>query len=206
MAAETARIEAFSDGVFAIAITLLVLEIRLPHPLPPGETLAAALRHEWPSYLGFALSFGTIGVMWMNHHRLFGLVRRSDDWLLLLNTLLLLGVSFVPFPTAVLADHLQDAGARTAAIFYAGTFLGISFLFQALWRHCSRWGRLLGPEVGPLEVRRIDRQYAFGPVFYGIAFALAFVSAAASVAVTLALAVLFALPPSLFARSGALRH
>ncbi|HEY6097969.1 MAG TPA: TMEM175 family protein [Anaeromyxobacter sp.] len=197
-AAETGRIEAFSDGVFAIAITLLILEIHVPR-VGPGASLGAALLHAWPSYLAYALSFVTIGVMWMNHHRLFGLIRRGDDVLLALNLLLLLGVSFVPFPTAVLAEHLRGAGARTAALVYSGTFLVISFLFQGLWRYASGRRRLIGDGVAGVALRRIDRQYILGPIFYGIATVLAPFSASASVGVALALAVVFALPPSLFA-------
>jgi len=101
--AETSRIEAFSDGVFAIAITLLILEIKVP---PPGSgELSLALARQWPSYLSFLMSFAFIGIMWINHHRLFTHIARSDDVLLILNLLLLLGVIVVPFPTAVLATH-----------------------------------------------------------------------------------------------------
>src|SRR5437899_1855756 len=103
MQTETARIEAFSDGVFAIAITLLILEIKVPG-LQQGR-LAGALLRQWPSYLAFLLSFVYIGIMWMNHHRMFTHIRRSNDTLLLLNLLLLLGVTVVPFPTAVLASN-----------------------------------------------------------------------------------------------------
>jgi TMEM175 potassium channel family protein len=101
MQTETNRIEAFSDGMFAIAITLLILEIKVPASGAGG--LAKALGQQWPSYLAFLLSFFYIGVMWMNHHRMFTHIRRSNDTLLVLNLLLLLGVTTVPFPTAVLA-------------------------------------------------------------------------------------------------------
>src|SRR5256885_15306805 len=94
---ETTRLEAFSDGIFAIAMTLLVLEIRMPENIAPG-TLGSSLLHLWRSYLAFLTSFATIGVMWVNHHRVFNLIRRTDQAVLALNLLLLLGASFLPFP------------------------------------------------------------------------------------------------------------
>jgi uncharacterized membrane protein len=101
---ETGRIEAFSDGVFAIAITLLVLEIKVPsHETAESSGLTSALFALYPSYLAFLASFATILVMWVNHHRIFNLIRRSDRAFLYWNGLLLLLISFVPFPTALLA-------------------------------------------------------------------------------------------------------
>src|ERR1700759_4424760 len=111
MQSETARVEAFSDGVFAIAITLLILEIKVPSP-SQGH-LAAVLLQQWPSYLAFLLSFVYIGIMWINHHRMFTSIRRSTDVLLILNLLLLLGVTVVPFPTAVLATYMGGPDQRT---------------------------------------------------------------------------------------------
>ena len=99
---DTSRLEAFSDGVFAIAVTLLVLEIGVPH-VGEGESLGEALRHLWPSYFGFAVSFLTIGVMWINHHAMFKDIDRQDHTLLVLNLVLMMTISFLPFPTAVVA-------------------------------------------------------------------------------------------------------
>ena len=113
-AKETARIEAFSDGVFAIAITLLVLDLKVPRGMAEGRDLLAALVGQWPAYLAFVTSFATIGIMWINHHRMFTLIGRTDDGLLVLNGLLLLGVTFVPFPTGVLAEYTPRAAGRGA--------------------------------------------------------------------------------------------
>ena len=99
----TGRLEAFSDGVFAIAITLLILEIGVPH-VPADGSLWRALRELWPSYLSYAISFVIIGVMWINHHNLFRDIARVDHYLLVLNLLLLMSISFLPFPTAVVAN------------------------------------------------------------------------------------------------------
>ena len=113
MEKETSRIEAFSDGVFAIAIALLILEIKVP---TAENDLAAQLLRQWPSYVAFVISFAFIGIMWINHHRLFTHIRRADNALMILNLALLLGVTAVPYPTAVLAQHLNRGGQRTAAI------------------------------------------------------------------------------------------
>lgn len=192
----TARIEAFSDGIFAIAITLLILEIHVPHE----EPLGAALLRLWPSYLAFLASFVTIGVMWMNHHRLFNLIERSDQALLALNLLLMLGVSVVPFPTAVVAAHIGTSGARVAVCVLSGWFVFIAVIFNVLWRYASAGDRLLAHNVDHASVHGITRQYAFGPLYYFVALLIGVVSPVASVVFNLALAVFFAIPTRTFHR------
>ncbi len=193
-AQETGRIEAFSDGVFAIAITLLILEIRIP---PVDVPLGPALLRLWPSYLAFLISFLTIGVMWINHHRLFTLIRRANDALLGLNLLLLLGITFVPFPTAVLAQHITQSSARTAAIFYSATFVVIAIFFNVLWRVVLAQG-MLGANAEEQMVHGITRQYMFGPLYYLVATIVAIFSPLGSVAINLALAIFFAIPARRF--------
>jgi uncharacterized membrane protein len=193
----TTRVEAFSDGVFAIAITLLVLEIRVPHDTAPGA-LVAALLHLWPSYLAFLASFLTIGVMWINHHRLFSLVGKTDQALLGLNLLLLLGEAFLPFPTAVVAEHLVGSDARAAAIFYNATFVVIAICYNALWRYISTREGILRPDVDHQSVHGITRQYAFGPLYYLAAMLVAMISPIISLILNVALAVFFALPARRF--------
>jgi uncharacterized membrane protein len=191
---ETGRIEAFSDGVFAIAITLLVLDIKVPRDLPESARLADALLAQWPAYFAFVTSFATIGIMWINHHRMFNLIKRSDQLLLALNNLLLLGITFVPFPTALLAEYIERRDQRTAALVYSGTFIVIAVLFNLLWRYASHRNRLLDRGSDAHSVTVISRQYAFGPLLYLVAFGLAFVSVVASVALNMLIAVFFALP------------
>src|SRR5579884_305789 len=191
MATETSRVEAFSDGVFAIAMTLLVLEIKVP---PPAAHLAGALLQQWPAYFAFLLSFLFIGIMWINHHRLFSHIRRSTDALLFLNLMLLLGITFLPFPTAVLAVHLNDEGMRAAAVFFNGTFVVIAVLFNALWGYVVR-AELFGADVDYEHVRAITRQYAVGPVAYAACLLLTWVSVTASLGMQLLLAIFFAIPP-----------
>ena len=190
----TTRVEAFSDGVFAIAITLLILEIKVPHDVAPPTTLGQALAHQWPSYLAFLTSFFTILIMWVNHHRLFTHIGRCDDRLLFFNGLLLLGVAVLPFPTALVAEYLGHAGQTTAASVYNGTLIVIAICFNLLWRSASRNGRLLHEDHDHDAVRHITESYRYGPLSYVVALALGFVSVTASLLLNLTLALYFALP------------
>ena len=190
----TGRLEAFSDGVFAIAMTLLVLDMKVPHDLPSGQTLARALVAQWPTYLAFATSFATILIMWVNHHRLFTHIGRGDDGLLFSNGLLLLGVVLVPFPTALVSEYLGRAGQKTAALIYNSTFIAIALCFNLLWRSASTNGRLLRADHDREAVRHITDSFRFGPLFYVIALIVGFFSVTASLAVSCALAIYYALP------------
>lgn len=190
MASETARVEAFSDGVFAIAITLLVLNLKVP--VGQDGHLAVELLRQWPMYFAFLVSFAFIGIVWVNHHRLFNHIRRSDNRLLFLNLLLLLGVTVVPFPTALLAAHLRAEDARTAAAVFNGTYVLIAIFFNVLWHHAVGGGLL---DSGTMEsARSISRQYAVGPIAYLVCFGLTWVSVPLSLAMNVALAVFFAIP------------
>ena len=196
MTTETARIEAFSDGVFAIAITLLILDIKIPSP--SGGPLAHQLLAEWTFYFSFVVSFAFIGIMWINHHRLFTHIKRADDVLLILNLLLLLGVTSVPFPTAVLAANLGQPGQRTAAVLFNATYLFIAIVFNSLWRYAtSRNHHLLAADADFAAADRITRQYLFGPLLYLICLGLAWVSVPVSLALNAALACFFAFPPEM---------
>jgi uncharacterized membrane protein len=191
---ETSRVEAFSDGVLAIVITLLVLELQVPRGLGSEAELRTALAHEWPAYFAFLTSFATVGIMWVNHHRLFTLIGRVDHWLLMLNLLLLLTICIVPFPTALVAEYLGGEGARTATLLLGGVFVSTAIVFNALWRYASGGRRLIAADVPQEVVAAQTRQYRFGPVFYLLSFLLAFVSPMLSVGLNLAMAVFFALP------------
>jgi uncharacterized membrane protein len=194
MQTETSRIEAFSDGVFAIAITLLILEIKIPHR--DQGSLAAGLLHQWPSYLAFLLSFAYIGIMWINHHRMFTHIKRSNDVLLILNLLLLLGVTAVPFPTALLAEHLGGPDQRTAALIYNATFVVIAIAFNLLWRYAvSR--RLLHEHVVMESAANMSSQYAVGPLLYLGCLVIAWFNVRASVIANTALALFFVLPATI---------
>jgi uncharacterized membrane protein len=202
----TGRLEAFSDGVFAIAMTLLVLDIKVPHDLPPGQTLAHALAGQWPTYLAFVTSFLTILIMWVNHHRLFTHVGRWDDRLLFSNGLLLLGVVLLPFPTALVAEYLGRPGQTTAALVYNSTFIAIAICFNMLWRSASTDARLLRTDHDRDAVRHITESFRFGPLFYVTALIVGVFSVTTSLAVSCALAIYYALPSRTAAAIGRPAH
>ena len=196
---ETGRLEAFSDGVFAVAITLLVLNIKVPGLDPPGELLDdnrlwPVLRDEWPMLVAYGISFATIGIMWLNHHRLFTHIKRTDTGLLLLNLLLLLFIVLVPVPTALLAEYVVRPNEHAAAIIYSGTFFVMACCFNLLWRYASYHNRLLGKDADTRAVAAISRQYLFGPLFYLITFGLAFINVPSSIILNFLFALFFAVP------------
>jgi uncharacterized membrane protein len=194
---ETIRLETFSDGVFAIAITLLVLEIKVPSIAEARAVggLWRALGQRWPSYLGYIISFITLGIMWANHHAIFQYIRRADRVFLLLHVLFLMCISFLPFPTAVLAAHLAAPDERvTAVVFYSATLTAIAMAYNAVWWYGVSGGRLLGREVDPDGLHTISQRYRLGPPAYLVSVGLAYVSVAASLTLHVVLALLFALP------------
>lgn len=151
---ETGRTEAFSDGVFAIAITLLVLDIGIPGE--EFDDLWSAIFHEWPAYLGYVTSFLTIGAIWLAHHAVFRRLRYANASVMRVNLLLLMAVSFLPFPTRLVAEAIRDESAeRAAAIFYGLALLAIALLLSALWGVVARDRELLVPEVSDEEVNAI---------------------------------------------------
>jgi uncharacterized membrane protein len=192
----TARVEAFSDGVFAIAITLLILDLRAP-VLPPGIApqaeageLLRRLGAMWPNVVAYLMSFAVILVMWVNHHRIFTIVRKTDHAFLFWNGLLLMLVCVVPFPTELLAEYFLSPSARIVAAVYAGHGLLIALAFRALWRHATKNERLLAPG-SKVAVARLTKQYRFGPPMYLVTFGLAFVSAWTSIGMCLLFAAFF---------------
>jgi uncharacterized membrane protein len=188
------RLEAFSDGVFAIAITLLVIELHAPAELDPGETLAHALWLEWPSYVAYLVSFLTIGVIWLNHHRVFTQVARVDGPLLVLNLNLLLWTALIPFPTSVVADYLGQGGeqAKTAMALYSGVFLLMGLSFGALFVWITHDDRLLD-RLPPAEVvRAARRRFSLGLAVYLLAFGLSFVWPPLALALHAAMALYYA--------------
>jgi len=191
---ETGRLEGFSDGVIAVAITLLVLSLQAPPQILDDPALLAWLGHQLPNYLAFVTSFATIGVMWMNHHRMFSYIRHTDATLMLLNLLLLLFIVFVPFPTALVAQYLFSPNHRYAALLYNGTYVMLAICFNVLLRHAVRRNRLLGKQVNQHEIQAMLRQYRYGPLAYLITFGLTWISVPASLILNLVMAVFWAIP------------
>jgi uncharacterized membrane protein len=188
------RLEAFSDGVLAIAITLLVLDIAVPSHA--HGALADRLGEQWPSYAAYAVSFITIGIIWINHNAMLSRLAAVDHSVLVLNLLLLLSIGLLPWTTALIADYLREGGGQhLAAAIYAGSLLTMSIAFYAMQRHILRNRRhLLGGEPDDEELRAIDRRNRFGLIPYAVAVALAPLSAYATLAICGAIAVFYAIP------------
>jgi uncharacterized membrane protein len=195
---ETGRVEAFSDGVFAIAITLLILAVGFEQSIAEGA-LEHQLVHLWPAYIAYAVSFLTVGIMWVNHHQIFRHFRMVDRPLLLLNILLLMCISFTPFPTRVVAEHAHDAGDRqAAAVLYGITMTCTAICFFAVWYYGSR--RLLRPDADMREVDGITRSYLPGAPIYALATLVAFVNPIVSLIIFGSLAIFYAISSSFFGR------
>lgn len=189
--ADTARAEAFSDGVFAIAITLLVLELRVPEG---EENLWQRLLHQWPSFAAYLTSFFIIGIMWVNHHSMFRAIVRVDRGLLFLNLLLLLWTSLLPFPTRLVADHLRAGGADAAvaeAVYSANLTLA-AIAFSLIWMRAVRGGRLLARPLGDrrAEWRSIGR-FSVGTFLYAATIGIAFLAPGAALAIQFGLALYY---------------
>ena len=191
-----ARVEAFSDGVFAIIITLLVLDLRVPRATAlHGETLAAALLQQWPVYVAYLLSFLQVGVVWANHHTMFHYIRHSDHVLLVWNLLLLLCVAVLPFTTATLAEYVRAGKSelRLAASVYSAVLGAAGLCFSTLWRHALRAG-LVDRRADPHRLHALGRHWSFVPLFYGLALALGFLHPYLSLTMYVVLLFYYALP------------
>lgn len=196
---ETNRVEAFSDGVFAIAITLLILAVGVDQARASGS-LRHQLVHLWPAYIAYIVSFITVGIMWINHHRLFRHFVGVDQTLLLLNTLLLMAIAFTPFPTRVVAEFAHtDSDRRAAALLYGINFTITAILFLCVWMYGSR--HLLRDDADAREVSGITRSYLPGAPIYATATLVALVSPIASFVMFGAITLFYAISSAVFGRS-----
>lgn len=163
---ETNRTEAFSDGVFAIAITLLVLDLNVPEF--ELNHLWSGIGHDWPQYLAYATSFLTIGGIWLDHHSIFRRLQWANPRIMRVNLALLMAVSFLPFPTRLVAEGLRHGlgNERAAVIFYGATLWVIALLFSTLWGTVARERELLKPDVTDADVEAIGRATAPSLGFY----------------------------------------
>jgi uncharacterized membrane protein len=191
----TSRLEAFSDGVLAIAVTLLVLDLHVPS-VRPGVSLAHELGRQWPNFAAYAVSFATIGIIWINHHAMIQRLKAVDHAILILNLGLLLTIGLLPFTTALMAAYLDGAhGQHLAAAIYSGSLLLMSVMFGATNRHILfRKAHLLGGTLPEEDRRAILMRGVTGLAPYALATALAFVSPYATLAICGAVAAFYALP------------
>jgi uncharacterized membrane protein len=192
---ETTRLETFSDGVFAIAATLLILDVH-----KAGGSVAHGLEHAWPAYAAYAISFLTIGIIWANHHTVFQQIGRVDRTFLMINIVFLMVVAFSPFPTRVLAETMRN-GSRAGAFDYGLTFTLMAVSFGALWFYASRNGRLLAENADPKTVSGISRSFAPGSLLYAAAMLSALASAYLAVGLFAAIALFYMFESSIFGRN-----
>jgi uncharacterized membrane protein len=187
---DTGRMEAFSDGVFAIAITLLVLELNAP---ATEQGLWQGLVHEWPSFAAYITSFFIIGIMWVNHHSMFRNIVRADRVLLFLNLLLLLWMTLIPFPTGLVADHLRAGGhdAAVAEAVYSANLTLAAIAFSLIWLWAVRGGRLIAAPMSKAAQWRSIGRFSVGTFLYGATIGISFLSAGAALAVQFALALYY---------------
>ncbi|HTU96929.1 MAG TPA: TMEM175 family protein [Solirubrobacteraceae bacterium] len=193
----TNRLESFSDGVMAVAITLLVLDIVPPTlEASAGRGLLYELGQNWPHYIAYVISFMTIGIIWINHHAMISRLREADHSILILNLVLLMTIAVLPFATELMADYLRaDHGQKLAAGVYSGAFLVMALAFSALNRHILlARAHMLSAEIPLEERRRILSRSVSGVAPYLVATVLAVLSAYASLAVCAALALYYAFP------------
>ena len=197
----TTRLEAFSDGVFAIAATLLVLELRVPSDT---TDLTGALIRLWPAYAAYLVSFLTIGIIWVNHHTLLEHCKRIDRRFLYLNLLLLVAVGIVPFPTALVGQYiLSEHGDTAALVVYGAGALLIAIGFTGVFLYATHDQRIVGDKTEARRIRREGRLFPIGLAAYSLGIALAFVAPVASLAIYGLTALFYALPLlPLPARSG----
>jgi uncharacterized membrane protein len=191
------RLEAFSDGIFAFAATLLILNLAVIE----GKPLAGQLLGIWTSYVAYAISFVTIGIIWMNHHLVMHQIARVDRLFLVLNILFLMVIAFIPFPTRLLALYIDSPDGEAAALAYGMTLTLTAVLFNALWRYAAWRRRLIRQDADHRVVSGISRSYVPGPIIYFVATVVAVVSPWLSAGLYALIALFYVLESSVFGRS-----
>ena len=191
----TSRLETFSDGVFAIAATLLILNVHVT-----GAHLGPALGRAWPSYAAYAVSFITIGIMWANHHGVFSQIDKVDRTFLMINIVFLMAVAFVPFPTVLVAEHLRQSDLEDAALAYGFTLTVTATVYNVLWFYAMTGKRLLRDDADPRVVSGITRSFLPGPWIYLSATLMAFWKPTVSIALYAAITTFYMFESALFGR------
>ena len=191
---ETSRLETFADGVFAIAATLLIIDVSVD---APGAELGAALKHSWPQYAAYAVSFLIIGIWWVNHHSHMAVIDRVDRTLLFAT---IACIAFLPFPTRLVAEHFRDDGVRAAAITYGLTMTAAAICFAACWFHAASGRRLIAETADQRTVSGLSRSIIPGVPINAAATLVALWSPYTALALFAGLALFYVLGSSLFGR------
>jgi TMEM175 potassium channel family protein len=190
------RLEAFSDGIFAFAATLLILNMAVDQARPLGPQLLEI----WTSYVAYAISFILVGIIWANHHTVMHQIGHVDRFFMMVNVLFLMLIAFIPFPTRLLALDIRTPDAEAAALAYGVTLTLTAILFNVLWRYAARNGGLLRKDADEKVVQGITRSYVIGPFTFLVATAVALVNPIVSAGLYAAIAVFYMLESSVFGR------
>ncbi|MDR6457888.1 putative membrane protein [Chryseobacterium vietnamense] len=195
MEKETLRIEGFSDGVFAIAVTLLVLDLHFPeeNSIQNGNDLLIFLKNQWPAFLAFILSFFSIFIMWVNHHKIFKQIYSRNSAIMFANGLILFLVSAVSYPTALLARYFDGEASSVVVALYTGIFVLINLAYNLLWFLATRNKKLLRPGITDAAIKKIHNNYLYGLPIYVMALILSFWIPALSLLIILGLWIFWAL-------------
>ena len=197
---ETGRLETFADGVFGIAATLLILSVDTHVGSPKGYELRGTLLDAWPSYLAYAISFLTIGIIWMNHRTMMNQIDRTDRPFLILTIGFLLVVAFIPLPTRLVAEFIGKDGARAATVTYGITLTLLAAMFNGLWFYAVRGGRLLRADADDRTVRGISKTFVFGPWIYLAATVVSAIAPTVGAIVFMLFALFWVIESSVFGR------
>jgi uncharacterized membrane protein len=199
---DTGRLETFADGVFAIAATLLILNVDVA-PTQSCAPLSCQILHAWPSYVAYAASFLTIGIIWVNHHTVMGQIARADRTFLMLTVAFLMVIAFIPFPTRLVAQYISEVdngNARAATVTYGITLTLTAVMFNAIWFYAARRGRLLREDADPRTVRGISRTFVLGPWLYLAITIVAAINPEAGAILFLLFALFWVIESSIFGR------
>jgi uncharacterized membrane protein len=193
----TQRLEAFSDGVFAIAITLLILEIKVPGAEDlRRQSLSHYLLQQWPKYFAYVFSFVNIGIYWANHHYLFNFFKKTDHILNILNILFLMSISFLPYPTGILGDYIMDPQQRgTAIALFSGAIYIPAIFWNMFWIYGSQKGKLVDSRLSPAFIKKLTRQYLLSNASYLLVFIISLFLPVTAMILGIGITFLYLLPP-----------
>ena len=200
---ETSRLETFADGVFAIAATLLIIDVSAD---APGGALGAALQHHWPQYAAYLISFVTIGIWWVNHHLVMTMIDRADRAFLFANIAMLASIAFLPYPTKLVAEHFRDNGARASVLTYGLTMTAGAICFSLVWFYAAIDRRLIADSVDQRTVDHITRSIIPGVPINAAAMLLALWSPRVAIVLFAALTLFYVAGATLFEPSVEARH